>query len=142
MHTFQGATVGPTRKGKPQNQFECIICDPGDKRFEGNNCGMLYTTISRGTELMENEDKTTSAIYFTGHDMTFGRVANLFLGREGKKFKKIQRREEWVKYLDAHQTTKKFTKREKQAIKKWFESNPITPNQLDDIITKWNRKQK
>jgi hypothetical protein len=39
VHTFQGQTVGPTAPGKPENAVKRIIVEPGNRTFEGNNCG-------------------------------------------------------------------------------------------------------
>ena len=34
IHSFQGATVGPTPPERPENNFLHIVADPGTKQFE------------------------------------------------------------------------------------------------------------
>ena len=51
IHKFQGLTAGPTRPGRPENMHKCIVCDPDEKKWEGNTIGLLYTAVSRGTTL-------------------------------------------------------------------------------------------
>ena len=139
MHTFQGMSVGPTPCDKPDNSIQCIICDPGDKSFEGRTAvGMTYSLCSRSTQLMQNNDKTSSALYFTGQNMTYGRIANLFIGRDGRKFKKILDRERWVAYLKKHKKNVTISEYEKRKIKKWLSRNTMTPVGLDTIIRQWN----
>ena len=133
--------VGPTRHGSPDNPILCIICDPGSKAFEGSKAiGMLYTTISRATQLSQNGDITSSAIYFNGQDMVFGRVANLFHGKDGKPFKKVTARAKWVTFLDSNLGGSQFTAERKNQITSWVHSDPLCPNRLEEIVHNMSRR--
>ena len=95
LHTFQGQTSG-VNIGAPPNAVLVIICDPGDRTFEGNNPGLLYMAISRATTI-GNGDPYKSAIYFTGNEMNMSRIMNLTLKTNGEKYAKVQLRDEWIK---------------------------------------------
>ncbi len=41
-HTFQGQSAGPVDEGQPKNAVDCVVYEPGTKRFEGSNPGLLY----------------------------------------------------------------------------------------------------
>ena len=76
IHKFQGLTAGPVDEGKIPNIYECIICDPDDKKYEGSSLGLLYTTLSRATTLGDNNG-LNSAIYFTGQEFKRVRITRL-----------------------------------------------------------------
>ena len=99
IHTFQGASVGPVPPGYTPNAVQRIICDLGDKQFEGNNPGLTYTCISRPTTLGDLDDKTTSAIFFDGNNITPERIMNLHLTANGRLYKKIKMRKDWIQIL-------------------------------------------
>ena len=56
IHKFQGLTAGTVDEGKIPNMYQCIVCDPDEKKFEGTSLGLFYTALSRGTTLEDDED--------------------------------------------------------------------------------------
>ena len=72
-HAFQGQSAGPVNQGQQPNAVDRVIVDPGDKKFEGNNPGLLYMAVSRATTLGDKIStssvtrKLDSATHFTGH---------------------------------------------------------------------------
>ena len=46
LHNFQGSEAGKKKKGP-----DAIVLSPGDRRFEGNNPGALYSGASRADSL-------------------------------------------------------------------------------------------
>ena len=116
LHTFQGQSAGPVNQGQQQpNAVDRVFVDPGDKKFESGNPGLLYMAVSRATTLGENTSSSTttgapsppsksqlSAIYFTGHNMTLHRVTNLKLKKNGDEYEKVQLRNKWVARVEAN----------------------------------------
>lgn len=79
--------------------YDCIICDPDEKKFEGSALGLLYTAVSRATTLGDDEG-LGSAIYFTGSEFKERRVRRLTkLKDSDEDFKVAQKRQKWVQYL-------------------------------------------
>ena len=74
IHSFQGATVGSTPPGRPENIFLHIVADPGTRKFESGTDGLFYTLLSRVTTIGDMKDPTTSAIAFTGSNMNVNRI--------------------------------------------------------------------
>jgi hypothetical protein len=83
LHTFQGQNAGPTMPGQPPNSISCIICDPGTRLFESMCVGLFYTLLSRITSLGDDSDKFSSTIYFTGDNMTPGRIMDITRTKKG-----------------------------------------------------------
>jgi hypothetical protein len=102
IHTFQGASAGPTPLGHPENPIKRIICDPGPKDFEMRCPGLFYTLLSRATMLGTTEEKLTSAIFFTGQYMNTSRVLDLTKTKNGKNARKVYLRNLWVENLQQH----------------------------------------
>lgn len=105
-HTFQGQSAGPVAPGQPPNPIKRIICDPGTKKFEGQNIGLFYTILSRVTSLGQCTHDTPisqrykdSAIYFIGSNMNRSRITNLTRQANGQLFQNIIRRQRWVNHL-------------------------------------------
>jgi hypothetical protein len=98
-HTFQGTTVGPAPPGKPKNPIQKIIIDPGSRAFEGKNVGLLYQLLGRPTTIGTEDDKFSSAMYFTGSNFNRERITNLTMDANNKPFKKAVLRKRWVDYL-------------------------------------------
>ena len=116
-HTFQGQSAGPVNQGQQPNAVDRVFVDPGDKKFESGNPGLLYMAVSRATTLGENNTSSStttgrtesihqvsinSAIYFTGHNMTLHRVTNLKLKKNGDEHEKVQLRNKWVARVEAN----------------------------------------
>ncbi len=115
--------------------YDCIVCDPGEKRFEGTNIGMLYTAISRATTLGD-PDGLNSAIYFKGEDFRESRLRQL-----GKHvgttidYKNIARRKLWVQYLRTHTDASKLNDNTVLTLMDWFKETKISYKTLCDTIT-------
>ena len=56
--------------------YKHIICDPHNKDVEITQTGMLYTAVSRGTTLGE-DNGLNSAVYFTGDHINAERIQTL-----------------------------------------------------------------
>ena len=76
IHKFQGLTAGPVNEGKIPNMYQCIICDPDEKKIEGTSLGLFYTATSRATTLGD-DDGMNSAIYFSGNQFKEERIRGL-----------------------------------------------------------------
>ena len=99
IHKFQGLSAGPVDDGKVPNMYECIVCDPDEKKFEGSALGLLYTAVSRATTLGDDQG-LGSAIYFTGSEFKERRIRRLTkLKDSDEDFKAAQKRQKWVQYL-------------------------------------------
>ena len=101
VHTFQGQNAGPVQERQQKNAILQIICDPGNKTFEGRNPGLFYTILSRITTLGDINDKMTLAIYFTGENMTPERILNITKGANNKHFIRVMLRNKWVGLLNS-----------------------------------------
>ena len=135
IHKFQGQTAGPVDPGKPPNQYEVLMCDPDERRYESTCMGLLYTAISRATTLGD-ESGRGSAIYFFGSHFDESRFRNI-----GKKngsthdYEAIQKREKWVKYLkQGHVPISQLSRNQRTALK-WAHEETYTYNFLYDRIS-------
>ena len=88
IHSFQGASVGKTAPGRPDNAFERIVRDPETRQFESINPGLFYTLLSRATIFGEEKKPETSAIFFKGTNMNIERVKDITKCKNGKLYKK------------------------------------------------------
>ena len=102
IHSFQGASVGKTEPGRPDNAFKRIVGDPGTRQFESINPGLFYTLLSRATTFREEKKPETSAIFFKGTNMNIERVKDITKCKNGKIYKKIKELRDWVAYLDGN----------------------------------------
>ena len=121
IHSFQGASVGKTPPGQPDNTFHRIIADPGTRRFEGRASGLFYTLLSRATTLGEVGKPETSAMLFNGPNMTPSRIRAIKKSEDGTDYKKIQDLKEWVTYLEGNNI------------------DPVGDDEIDDI-QEWVRE--
>ena len=65
--------------------------------------GLFYTLLSRATMLgTTEEEKLTSAIFFTGQYMNTSRVLDLTKTKNGKNARKVYLRNLWVENLQQH----------------------------------------
>ena len=99
-HSFQGASVGKTPPGQPDNTFHRIIADPRTRKQEGTTPGLFYTLLSRATTLGDEGNLETSAILFNGTNMTPGRIRNITQKADGNVYSKVKNLQKWVKYLE------------------------------------------
>jgi len=123
LHTFQGQNAGPTMPRQPPNSVSCIICDPGTRRFESLCVGLFYTLLSRITSLGNDDDKFSSAIYFTGDNMTPARILDITHNQKGELYHNAFLRHRFVSYLKTHMHTSRFTTIQQQQIFDWAERN-------------------
>jgi hypothetical protein len=142
IHTFQGANVGPTKPGEPRNPIMSIIVDPGTKAFEGNNPGLFYTLLSRVTMLGTESDLMSSAIFFSGKNMVPERVKNITTDKQGKKYKKVVRRERWVDYLSMYTHRHTTSLEEQDQLFDWVVRTRITGQALEAVIIAMARRSR
>ena len=121
IHTFQGLSAGPTEPGKPNtHMYQHIICDPHDRDVESTQTGMLYTAVSRGTTLGD-DNGLNSAIYFTGSNINPDRIQKLTRCRkQNNEYTKVKKRRIWVQYLEQHTVTPDISQKGLQKISKTF----------------------
>ena len=115
IHKFQGSEAGNGEFA----QFKYLIINPSDKRWEQQQPGTLYISLSRG-KTMGNEDHEEtqhfpkpSSVYWVGDGMCIDHIINSAnkiynTNRLNKttKCEKVKKRDEWVKYLlDKAKTT-------------------------------------
>lgn len=118
IHRFQGLSAGPVDKGKIENMYECIICDPDVKASEVRATGLLYTALSRATTLGD-DNGLNSAIYFTGTNITRDRIQNVTMkSNKNEEYINVTRRRIWMNYLK--QNTVTMTKSTKTTMKTTF----------------------
>ena len=104
IHKFQGLTAGPVDPGKIPNMYQCILCDPDEKKYEGTSLGLFYTAVSRATTLGD-ENGLNSAIYFMGNHFKEERIRRLTkLKHSDLDFVVAQKRAKWVSYLSQKET--------------------------------------
>jgi len=136
IHSFQGASVGPTPPGRPRNTFQRIICDPGKRGFEAKNPGLFYTLLSRATTFGDPNDLMTSSVYFMGKNMNESRVTRIVFKRDSTLYKGIENSRKWVKELDNNHVPK-LNQEEIDDILDWVKhkiKNPVTESELMKYI--------
>ena len=113
IHSAQGMSIGPVSEGQGKNTLEKCIVNIGIPRMESNNPGLLYTALSRATTIGNTDDLLSSAIYFEGCHMSYGRLKDVN-SRHKLSHKTVQKRKEWVQYLKEHEKvlTKKKEKKD------------------------------
>ena len=100
IHKFQGLTAGPVDEGKIPNMYQCIVCDPDEKKFEGTSLGLFYTALSRGTTLGDDEGMD-SAIYFIGSQFREEWIRGITkLKNSDEDFVIAKKRKKWVQFLN------------------------------------------
>ena len=121
-----------------------VIVDPGDKKFEAGNPGLLYMAVSRATTLGESTTSSSattsppnlnSAIYFTGHNMTLHRVTNLKLKKNGEEYEKVQLRNKWVARVKANTMGMKLAPGDTQeTVLDWCKKFRMRQEELEQAI--------
>ena len=107
FHTYQGLQAGPPQKGKPEHLYHRVILDPDKRDTEKTQTGLLYTGISRGTTLGD-QDGLNSAVYFDSEHFskesnTRDRVLKLTLQQNNiHEFTKVTKRRQWVNHLESN----------------------------------------
>ena len=133
LHSFQGMNVGKC------SNIPYIIGEPGNRGFEGINPGIFYTLLSRATHIGSKDDRTKSAIFLDGPNMTGDRIRDLThslnggKGR-GKEYEKVAKRRKWVEYLTKHIITIQLSEADKNTLIEWATQSEINPKQVRCII--------
>ena len=128
IHKFQGLSAGPVDHGKAKNFYQCIICDPDEKMYEGKGAiGLLYTAVSRATTLGD-DNGLNSAIYFDGPEFKEERFQRLTkMKNSNEDFKWAKRRALWVAFLNKRERMSKKrvqqTLRRSETVKAFFEKS-------------------
>ena len=134
-HTCQGLTVGPSQKGKPENMIKRIVIHPGKRSFEGNNVGLFYTILGRGTTLGDPSDPLSSAMCFAGNDMSNHRITNLWSQSDGKPFIMATLRKKWVDYLSSNVLPpSSLSSSQKSQLHHWSNTARFTIDQLHSAL--------
>ena len=144
IHKFQGLTAGPVDPGRTPNMYDVVVCDPDEKSCEGQALGLLYTAVSRGTTLGD-ENGLNSAVYFQGASFTADRIRNLtFKANTNKEFELSIKRRIWVNHI-LHQT--KASKHKVDAIAayqdilfQWISTTSFSYDALHSRICSYNRR--
>ena len=130
VHKFQGLTAGPVDQGRIPNMYSCVICDPGPNSFEGTNPGLLYTCVSRGTSL-GNDDGIGSAVYFVGQDMLKPkRIRALDKKETGKTYDIVKYRKRWCTLMRQNNKERMISPRNKRMLFKRFTSSSMSGKEL------------
>ena len=139
LHKFQGKSVGP------EHPTKCMVFEPGNSSFEGNNPGLLYTGLSRATTLGRG-NINDSALYLTGNNSNENRFCNLVHYRQknkkNEKYIAIRRRDRWLQYLEQRRKLSHFQISEqiRSNTENWLNNRQeISMKELDDIITFHNK---
>ena len=139
IDTFQGQTAGPTEPGKPPNDAERVILDPGNRSFEARKPGLFFTMFSRGSTIGKLVDgkRVGSAVYF--HDFGLSRNPTLAEERIAKlrtphnkpnnTYDAIQRRDRWMNHLESNRHGINETEEEIQDILRWARTPRIPPEE-------------
>src|SRR5687768_8319464 len=129
IHTFQGQNAGPVEPGQAPNAVQKLVCDPRTKRFEGNCVRLFYTLLSRVITFGNENDKFSSAIYFTGANMNMERVLNITMNGKGHMYAMAERRNLFVTHLHEHEHEHeiKMTKADLIKILEWTKTRMALP---------------
>ena len=87
--------------------YQCIICDPDEKKIEGTSLGLFYTATSRATT-HGDDDGMNSAIYFSGNQFKEERIRGLTkLKTQTKTFIMAKKRQKWLEFLQRRERMSK-----------------------------------
>ena len=142
IHKFQGLSAGPVDEGKVPNLYQCIICDPDEKKFEGTGAlGLLYTAISRGTTLGD-DNGLNSAVYFEGPDFRRERIQRITKMKDSNQdFLNAQKRQKWVTFLKKQERqSQEYVRqilRKKKKVFAFFKTNVFDYDFLYERIQKY-----
>ena len=127
IHKFQGLSAGPTDAHQLPNMYTTIICDPGDRKREGNCPGLLYTAVSRATTL-GGADNLGSAFYFVENSINTERVVNLTYkdnGNSTNQYAAIDKRNRWIAMTETGKTARDNTRQTVERIQQTI-TNALT----------------
>ena len=142
IDTFQGQTAGPTEPGKPPNDVERIILDPGNRSFEARGkTGLFYTQFSRGSTIgtLKDGKRVGSALYF--YDFGISKAPSLRADRIAKlrgptnnpdrTYLAIQRRDRWIAHIQSNNHGLEMPESDKDDILQWAVNTRIPPHQAE-----------
>lgn len=123
IHRFQGLSAGETDENQIPNVFKRIVCDPGDRQFEGLCPGTLYTAVSRATTLGD-KDGVGSAFYFLERKISVDRIKFVrYKTNSNEQYKGVLKREKWISRLERGTKNNVLTSDEVRDILFWAESS-------------------
>jgi hypothetical protein len=126
---FQGQTVGPAGKGRPENPIQQIVLEPGDRKFEGNNVGLFYTAMSWAATIGNMGDRMSSAVYFDSPHFSKERFTNLTRQKNRQMYHRALLRQNWVRFMkEKNKNRKKYTKEEMKKLFHWITTTRINLN--------------
>ena len=127
-HKFQGQQVGPN------HSIQAMIADPGTHKYESMSPGYTYMLCSRVSTL--GEDANNSALYFYGNNVNENRFTNLISTKTGEKFVTVQRRDNWIKFINQQKQTTDLDlhANTKRNLKIWATTTKIGREELSNII--------
>jgi hypothetical protein len=137
-HTFQGQTVG---KNQP---ISCIIVQPGTRDFEGKCPGLFYVFLSRATDIGSPEDRSTSAIFFEGPDMTNDRIKDLTHSlTTQREYAKVTKRRIWTNHLHNNLINFTISKQQKSSLIRWCERTKISKSEVQRVLQdpRWRKSE-
>lgn len=142
IHKFQGLSAGPVDPGKIKNMYECIVCDPDCKKYEGKASGLFYTAVSRATTLGDDYG-LGSAIYFTGSELNEERITKIGIYAPPKSgpMLNFSRRDTWVKHLESNTKSSSLDRKARKRLIKWCKQNRVTFDQLDERIKQYTTEE-
>jgi hypothetical protein len=142
----------PQEQGKPPNDVERIILDPGSRAFEARGkTGISYCMLSRGTTIGSLDlhgKRMNSAIYF--HDFGLGiagtalsatRLAELRgpVGNPDKAYSAIIHRDRWVDHLQSNAHQSGVAEHEIELLFEWARTTKFSPERVASWIEKLAR---
>ena len=127
-HKFQGQQVGP------KHSIQVMIADPGTHKYESMSPGYTYMLCSRVSTLGENAND--SALYFDGDNVNENRFTNLINKHTGEKFVSVQRRDNWIKFINQQKqaTNLRLPTHTKLSLKDWATRTKFGKAELSRII--------
>ena len=153
IHTFQGQTVGFPTDTKGPFAVRRIIVDVGERTMEGVNPGLFYVTLSRPTTIgyAGSEDcisgkSSVNSAYFFKPGRFPEQVQNLTISvknaknlsyqttPDSLKYKKVQARDIWVKYLKEHEWKGSYNEEDEEAILKWINATALYRDKLLSLV--------
>ena len=117
--------------------YQCIVCDPGPKKSEGSAIGLLYTAVSRGTTLGD-ENGLGSAVYFTGSDFTADRIYHMYKRKNSMDdYELFKKRTKWVDHIRRNTISRQMDPGRLECITDWCRDTHHTYDELYHAITSY-----
>ena len=129
--------------GKNQ-PISCIIVQPGTRDFEGKCPGLFYVFLSRATDISSPENRSTSAIFFEGPDMTNDRIKDLTHSlTTQREYAKVTKRRIWTNHLHNNLINIAISKQQKSSLIRWCERTKISEREVQRVIQdpRWRKSE-